>query len=313
MKITEYIKGIEAERVDQYCIAKGNFYVVGQSLCQAINNMPGFEPFCTAHGVTVATTVESPTVISEKDVPDFYICLSDKPNVATRHSQYTFQSDGVDSEFFGIDTGYLLEMRHEDGSHLDLWSDTSHRIIYIYGDLLPQMLRFALWTGYGVMTATYHRIAVHGSCIINEDKAYLFLGESGTGKSTHTRLWREYIAGSFLLNDDSPIIASEEDGIYIYGSPWSGKTPCYKPLRYPLGGCVRLTQAPYNKIQQLTPLKAYAALHPSCPPEFAYDEELYNGISQTLDNLLRCVPIYHLACLPDRAAAQLSHDTITKP
>ena len=139
----------------------------------------------------------------------------------------------------------------------------------------------------------------------------MFLGESGTGKSTHTRLWRQYIPGSSLLNDDSPIIAAESDGIHVYGSPWSGKTPCYKPLRFPLGGCVRLSQAPANKIQRLSPLKAYAALHPSCPPEFAYDENLYAGISQTLDELLTDVPVYHLACLPDEAAANLSYQTIS--
>lgn len=82
-------------------------------------------------------------------------------------------------------------------------------------------------------------------------------------------------------------------------------------MRYPLGGCVRLSQAPFNKIQRLSPLKAYAALHPSCPPEFAYDEVLYEGISDTLDDILSKVPVFHLACLPDEAAAQLSHSTLT--
>ena len=52
----------------------------------------------------------------------------------------------------------------------------------------------------------------------------------------------------------------------VYGSPWSGKTPCYKAERYPLAGCVRLSQAPYNKIRRLNTLQAYAALHPSAPP-----------------------------------------------
>ena len=134
---------------------------------------------------------------------------------------------------------------------------------------------------------------------------FVFLGESGTGKSTHTRLWRENIAGSKLLNDDSPIVRYEEGGVWVYGSPWSGKTPCYKAERYPLAGCVRLSQAPYNKIRRLNTLQAYAALHPSAPPAFAYEEELYCGVCSLLEKMVSSIPVYHLECLPDAEAVKL--------
>ena len=161
------------------------------------------------------------------------------------------------------------------------------------------------------MTCTKGTIAIHSSCIVSEGNAVIFLGESGTGKSTHTRLWRENIPGALLLNDDSPIVRVLEDGtVWVYGSPWSGKTPCYKQERYPLAGCVRLRQAPYNKIHKLHLLKGYAALHPSCPPEFAYDERIYSHISSTLGAILKVVPCWWLECLPDAAAAQLSYNTI---
>ena len=98
-----------------------------------------------------------------------------------------------------------------------------------------------------------------------------------------------------------------EDGkVWAYGSPWSGKTPCYKQERYELVGCVRLSQAPYNQIKQLSVLQAYGAIHPSCPPEFAYDSMLYDHVSEFISNLLSKVPFYHLACLPDEEAARLS-------
>ena len=322
----ELLKLADIDGADGYCIANCVFYVLESHLCKAVAGMPGFEPFCVSHGVPVSELLSNPyashshpsgqsssdEAMGEADVvPPFYICFSENPMEAEAKCQYTFQSDGVDSEFASIGTGYALQMKHENGMQMQLWSDTSHRLIYIHGDLLPQMLRFALWIAFGVMTVNYHRIPIHGSCIMHQESAYLFLGESGTGKSTHTRLWREYISGSSLLNDDSPIIACETDGMFIYGSPWSGKTPCYKPLKLSLGGCVRLSQAPFNKIQRLSPLKAYAALHPSCPPEFAYDEALYAGISQTLDGLLSSVPVYHLACLPDEAAALLSFTSLT--
>ena len=102
-----------------------------------------------------------------------------------------------------------------------------------------------------------------------------------------------------------------EDGkVWVYGSPWSGKTPCYKVDRYPLEAVVRLSQAPENHMEKLPFLKAYGAIHPSCAPEFAYASELYDKVSAIFDVLLPAVPFYTLACLPDRAAAELSFRTV---
>jgi hypothetical protein len=160
------------------------------------------------------------------------------------------------------------------------------------------------------MTLPYNTVAVHSSCIVYNEKAVLFLGESGTGKSTHTRLWRESIQGASLLNDDSPIIRVEDGIVWAYGSPWSGKTPCYKTEKYQIKGCVRLSQAPGNDIKRLSILQAYGAIHPSCPPEFAYDERLYRHISSTLGAMLKKVKCYWLECLLNADAAHLSHSTI---
>lgn len=291
-----------------YTIAGCTFYVWGKLLADAVNAMPGFSPFLKGEVFGYENLVDG---IEGQNVPIFHVRMAESAFEGEKQCQYTFQSDGVDSFFYAISEGYLLTMKHDDGTHLCVWSDTNSRTLFVEGNLAPQMLRFALWTGFGIMTVGYGRIPVHGSCIVCDNRAYLFLGESGTGKSTHTRLWREFISGSFLLNDDSPIIVSEADEIFIYGSPWSGKTPCYKAERYPLGGCVRLSQAPFNKMERLSFLKSYAALHPSCPPEFAYDDILYAGISKTLEDLLDIVPIYHLACLPDEAAATLSHRVLS--
>jgi hypothetical protein len=140
----------------------------------------------------------------------------------------------------------------------------------------------------------------------------MFLGESGTGKSTHTRLWRENIEGAELLNDDSPIIRIEDGEVVVYGSPWSGKTPCYKPLRVALGGVTRLSQAPLNRMRRLSRLEAMGALLPSCPPNFAYDEALTDRMCEVIGAIIRNVKVCHLECLPDGAAARLSFETLTR-
>ncbi len=80
----------------------------------------------------------------------------------------------------------------------------------------------------------------------------MFLGPSGTGKSTHASLWLENVEGTELVNDDNPVVRILDDGsIKVYGSPWSGKTPCYLNVNYPLGGIVNLIQASHNKISRL--------------------------------------------------------------
>ncbi len=291
-----------------YKIADCCFGVCGKELASALDSLYGFRPFKLQEGVP-----EFSFRYCKESLPE---CVKSATGAkeslpAVGKMLYEGETDGVAFRFYKRDVpGHLLEMEHEDGSRLYAWNQPNMRTVYLRGKLTAQMLRFALWIGYGLMTLGSNRVAIHGSCIVKDGRAYLFLGESGTGKSTHTRLWRENISGALLLNDDSPIVLAEDGGVWIYGSPWSGKTPCYRQERYPLCGCVRLSQAPYNEILKLSKLKAYAALHPSCPPEFAYDEKLYDNLSGTINSMLMRVPFYHLKCLPNVEAALLSCSTM---
>lgn len=177
----------------------------------------------------------------------------------------------------------------------------------------PSLLRFGLWMMFGLAVNPFGSVAVHSSVIRTAAGAVLFLGESGTGKSTHTRLWREHIPGATLLNDDSPILRIKDGIPTVYGSPWSGKTPCYKAASSPVRGIVRLSQAPHNRIRRLPAIAALGALLPSCPPAFAFDAELQDHICATLSALIAEIPVYHLECLPDAAAAELSCKTVFAP
>ena len=172
------------------------------------------------------------------------------------------------------------------------------------------LLRYVLWTAYGMAALHRGAVPVHTSAVVCDGKAVLCLGESGTGKSTHTRLWRENIAGTFLLNDDSPIVRAEADGIYAYGSPWSGKSPCFRQERYPVAALLRIVQRPENTIKRLGVVEAFAALQPSCPPVLAHDEGCMDMTVDFISKVVGQVPVYRLGCLPDAAAAHLSHDTI---
>lgn len=227
-----------------------------------------------------------------------------------REMQYENEVDAIVDSFGRYEKGYLFTMTPPECGALKLWKEDGSNVVYFNGSLMPRLVRFALWIGYGLVTLPHQTIAIHTSVIQYKERTVLFLGESGTGKSTHTRLWREYIEGAVLLNDDSPILRIVDGEVRMFGSPWSGKTPCYKQENYPLAACVRLSQAPYNKIQRLNIPQAYGALHPSCPPDFAYDSALYDYIGGTIGEVLSKVPIYHLACLPDADAARLSCSTV---
>ena len=275
-----------------YCVADHKFSIEGQELCGKINKIEGFRPFEIS-----ATETDFKFVLSN-DLPDNFSL------------QYSFEYEDILGEFGTTEKGFYLKQSPADEEPLYMWTKEGENFLYIKGNLSIRLFRFALWIGYGLMTASSGTIAIHSSCIVSNGKAVIFLGESGTGKSTHTRLWRENIADAMLLNDDSPIVRVIDGAVWVYGSPWSGKTPCYKNERYPLAACVRLSQAPYNKMQKLHVIKGSAALHPSCPPEFAYDERIYSQISSTLGSLLKVVPTYWLECLPDADAARLSHNTI---
>jgi len=172
-------------------------------------------------------------------------------------------------------------------------------------------LAYVCWLLYGVAALSRQTVSIHSSTVIHRGKAILFLGESGTGKSTHTRLWLNHIPDTQLLNDDSPFIRIETDGsVRAHGSPWSGKTPCYKNIHTPVAAFVRLSQAPYNRIRRLTGVEAIAALLPSCPFTFAYDKRLSESIYSVLSHTLQQLPVYHLECLPDADAARLVHSKL---
>lgn len=170
----------------------------------------------------------------------------------------------------------------------------------------------ALMILFALSTANQGVALFHSSTVSFGDKAYMFLGVSGTGKSTHSSLWLKYIEGTELLNDDNPVVRVFDDGdAVVYGSPWSGKTPCYRNLSYPLGGIVLLSQAPYNKIHRLEGIRAYVALVPSISGK-RWETSIADGLHDTENKLAKHIPVWHLECLPDEAAAQLCHKTIVR-
>ena len=101
-------------------------------------------------------------------------------------------------------------------------------------------------------------------------------------------------------------ISGLKDAAYAYGTPWSGKTPCYRPLSFPVGGMVRLKQASANRFRRQEGANAFVAIYPGCSV-IGQDAGLRSHLYDTLVCLAEMVPVGVLECLPDREAALLCH------
>lgn len=217
---------------------------------------------------------------------------------------------------------YILE----DGSYLIEVSDTcntkccimqinsgfSSAIVRLNGNQRQRLfgLNNALMMTYAFAGSLHATLLMHASVVRKDGYGYLCLGVSGTGKSTHTGLWLKYIPDTDLMNDDTPVVRVCNDGVVrVYGSPWSGKTPCYRDVEAPVGAFLQLRQAPYNKIRKQTVIEGLASLLPSCSV-MKWDKQNHEATCLAVSKILERTSTYVLECLPDEDAARLSYSTI---
>lgn len=148
-------------------------------------------------------------------------------------------------------------------------------------------------------------VHLHASVVELHGRALLLLGVSGAGKSTHARLWQTYIPGATLINDDEAFVSIAPGAIRVHGSPWSGKTPCYRNASADVVAMIHIQQAESNRIVTLDDQERMAMLILST---ITPDERgtLYPLHMSNLFSLLARTPIYRLECRADEEAVRLS-------
>lgn len=193
--------------------------------------------------------------------------------------------------------------------------DFSRATVYVSRSGGAELAGFAIDNSlmllYAFRSAPYGTLLLHASVVEYAGGGYMFLGRSGTGKSTHSRLWLSNFADASLLNDDNPVVRAENGLVNVYGSPWSGKTPCYRNAVLPLKAAVRLSQAPHNRMERLAPLSSYASLLPSCSC-MRWDSAAMADLHSALEKIVSSVPCWHLECLPDDEAATVCRDAVIR-
>lgn len=155
----------------------------------------------------------------------------------------------------------------------------------------------------------YNTFLFHGSAIAVDGTGYLFTAKSGTGKSTHTRLWRELLGNrAVMLNDDKPLIHVDGDSVTVYGTPWDGKHRLSSNLSVPLRALCLLERGQRNEIHAISPGEAWPMLL-----QQAYRPADAAAMMKTLallDRLTKIVKLYRLRCNMKPDAAEMAWNTM---
>lgn len=151
--------------------------------------------------------------------------------------------------------------------------------------------------------ARHNTVLLHSSCVKTDKGGMAFIGFSGDGKSTHSQVWIKSFEGVSLLNDDQPAVRIMENGeVRIYGTPWSGKTPCYVQDSARLLGFARMVKAPFNRVTPYSPVFLFKELMEACSL-MKKDKESMRIIMSTLSGIAAAVPGFMLENRPEREAA----------
>lgn len=153
----------------------------------------------------------------------------------------------------------------------------------------------------------------HAAAVGWKGRAYLFSGPSGTGKSTHRKLWQELYGEDAItaFNDDKPPLRFVDGKWYAYGAPWNGKSNIQKNVKFPLAGICFLKQGPENRIRKMSSLEAISYLTGQTVHKLL-NEQRAAALLKNVDSLIKHIPIFLLECTPTTDAAKLSSETMSK-
>ena len=243
-------------------------------------------------------------------------CLKPIPRGRRQHIRI-FDTGNGDTVVDKLDNGgyqfVIRDIFKNDCAILICNADFSHCDIALNGN--SRMRRFglnnAMMLAYAFAGSIRSTLIIHASVVRHRGYGYAFIAKSGTGKSTQTANWLKMIPDCDLMNDDSPIIRIIDGVPYIYGSPWSGKTPCYRKISAPLAAISKIDRKPENYVENLPPLVAFATLLPSCST-MKWDSSIYTKICDSVSKIISTTQVYVLHCTPDAESALVCHKAICK-
>ena len=157
---------------------------------------------------------------------------------------------------------------------------------------------------------SYNVLMLHGSALCMDGDAYIFTAPSGTGKSTHSRLWREAFGERiWMINDDKPMLRIKNDGVMVFGTPWNGKHRLGRNASAPLKAIVWLYRDEQNHIEPMSKVEAFPVLLNQ-----AFGSTNLAVMTRVMNlekELLNKVGFYKLGCNMETDAAVLAYKGMT--
>lgn len=226
-------------------------------------------------------------------IADFLVSMNCKSAYMLKVSESYLEDTDREAE---IDLCYGEEDRNAD------WAAQMSNAEFEYNFTLQKLIQQIVKKG---------AFCFHASAISVDGEAILFSADSGTGKSTHARLWKQFITEHQIenFNDDKPIIRLKEGSYSAFGTPWCGKHGIHKNISAPIKAIVFLKQAEQNRIERIPMQQAFALTFPQIIAKKA-DKEHLTKILDMLDIFLRNVPVYQLHCNISDEAVRLVYHTI---
>ena len=184
---------------------------------------------------------------------------------------------------------------------------------YFLGRHISPALQEYITTGLAFARALldFNGFCLHSSAIAVDNKAVLFAAKSGTGKSTHTRLWREYFGEdkAIMINDDKPAIRLMEDGVfYAYGTPWSGKTDLNTNVKVPLAAIVLLERSDTNWIEPVNRREAVMQIYVHALKPEDGDKDKTIKLMDIVGKTAEKIPVYRMGCTISEEAVKLAYE-----
>lgn len=207
-------------------------------------------------------------------------------------------SIAVTREDIAFEQADLLEEAHRDGFKPRIFTDSF-------------LERAAIQRAFAEFLFDFGILLFHGSAVAVDNEGYLFTAHSGTGKSTHTRLWKQVFGErAVIVNDDKPFLELTEAGILLHGSPWSGKHGLDANICVPLKGLCILERGTENTIRPATADEALGMLQKQAYRPINAEKEV-EFLSLT-HRLVALVSLWKLSCTKEQAAAQIAYNAMHK-
>ena len=175
--------------------------------------------------------------------------LSDVPEIAGELLLFGSQLD-----VYRCSGDYMLRFPSNHHLALCMLSFDGKEAVFYYDGSTQQEAVDELF--YGFRAAFFYLAALHGKYALHsasnyyQEKAWLYSASSGTGKTTHVKLWEKLYAVP-VLNGDLNLLGMEKDEVFVYGIPWCGTSGVYTTKKYPLGGIILLKRGTENRVCKL--------------------------------------------------------------